>query len=176
MLALTSLFLLLIHSSLGDPNAPCYFPSNETAVGYFPCDPNAYIVQCCPTGWTCYSNGLCAITDPATANATAPVGTSIRGTCTDPKWVNSICGEYCLVSLLQATLRLTRATEGQNHRRGRHTLRQRHILLRIRSTSRELQLLQRRRRLQPRGRARPNHNRRPRPYAHCDANYHAHRG
>jgi hypothetical protein len=55
-------------------------------------------------------------------------------------------------------------------------VRQRHILLRIRSTSRELQLLQRRRRLQHRGRARPNHNRRPRPYAHCDANYHAHRG
>jgi hypothetical protein len=99
MLSFINSFLLfiLIHKTVGDPNAPCYFPSGNVAASYFPCDPNAYIVQCCPTGWTCYSNGLCKITDPATANQTASVGTIIRGTCTDPRWVNSICGEYCLV-------------------------------------------------------------------------------
>src|SRR5579871_4613105 len=100
MLRFTSSFLLLflLHNTLGDPNAPCYFPSGDRALGYFPCDANAYIVQCCPSGWTCYSNSLCVITDPSTVNTTAPIGTSIRGTCTDPKWVNPICGEYCLVS------------------------------------------------------------------------------
>lgn len=81
--------------------APCYFPGGDWASGYYPCDPTAYTTLCCQIGWTCFSNGLCMITDPSTANATYQVGTTFRGACTNPKWNASACGAFCL-SLYQS--------------------------------------------------------------------------
>ena len=93
-----ALFLLLfLQRAFADPNAPCYFPIGRPAPGYFACDTTAYITQCCPKGWTCYSNNLCVVTDPSEANSTNPIGTTIRATCTDPKWKNAVCGDFCLV-------------------------------------------------------------------------------
>jgi hypothetical protein len=81
------------------PQGPgtCYYPSGQIAIGYVGCDPTAYMIQCCPTGWTCFSNSLCVITDPASANSTSyPLFSTLRGACTDPEWDNAICGNFCL--------------------------------------------------------------------------------
>ncbi|ORY07297.1 hypothetical protein BCR34DRAFT_27717 [Clohesyomyces aquaticus] len=92
------LFLLVSQTVVADIDAPCYSPNGARAPGYFACDPTAYITSCCPKGWTCYSNSMCVVTDPSTANSSYPIGTSIRGTCTNPVWNNAICGDYCLKS------------------------------------------------------------------------------
>src|SRR5579871_1570222 len=95
-LLFASLFLRPVRA---DSDAPCYWPTVqiERAYGYYPCDPTAYITTCCPEGWTCYSNSLCVVTDSATANSTYPIGSSMRGTCTNPVWNNAVCGDFCLV-------------------------------------------------------------------------------
>jgi len=79
------------------PNAKLYpLILNNTAHLPSPCDPYAYIIACCPLGWTCMSNLICVITDPNYSNASFPVGTTIRGTCTNPAWNNTACGDFCL--------------------------------------------------------------------------------
>ncbi|KAF2478284.1 uncharacterized protein BDR25DRAFT_251022 [Lindgomyces ingoldianus] len=90
------LLWLLVRIAFADTDAPCYSPNGARATGYFACDPTAYITSCCPQGWTCYSNSMCVVTDPSTANSSHPIGTSMRGTCTNPVWNNAICGDYCL--------------------------------------------------------------------------------
>jgi hypothetical protein len=82
--------------SQNNPAGTCYYPSGSVAAGFSPCDPTAFITQCCPTGWTCFSNSLCVVTDPRTVNSTVSLGTTIRSTCTNPKWNNAICGNFCL--------------------------------------------------------------------------------
>ncbi|KAF2244844.1 hypothetical protein BU26DRAFT_522582 [Trematosphaeria pertusa] len=39
---------------------------------------------------------MCVVTDPSTANSAYPIGTSMRGSCTNPEWDNAFCGDYCL--------------------------------------------------------------------------------
>ena len=48
--------------ALANIDAPCYDPTGSRAPGYYPCDPHAYITNCCAPGWTCFSNSLCVVT------------------------------------------------------------------------------------------------------------------
>lgn len=80
-------------------NMACYYPGGMWAAGFYPCDPTAVTSLCCPQGWTCMSDGRCLVTSPGTANATNPVGTSYRGTCTNPQWDAAKCGNFCLGEL-----------------------------------------------------------------------------
>lgn len=93
------LALSLVWSSItfADPDAACYQPDGKYAPGYYPCDPNAYITNCCPQGYTCYSNSLCVVNSVDQSFPNLTVGTAIRGACTNPRWVNAICGDYCLL-------------------------------------------------------------------------------
>jgi len=93
-----TLFALLLWRAAGDVNAPCYYPSGDTATGYFAClVQDAYISTCCQTGWTCFSNSLCVVTSPAeSSDLNLPIGTSERGACTDPEWSSEVCGGFCL--------------------------------------------------------------------------------
>ncbi|KAF2454367.1 hypothetical protein BDY21DRAFT_374254 [Lineolata rhizophorae] len=80
-----------------DPNAPCYFPGGQWAEDFYPCDIYAYpTTLCCPSGWTCFDDALCIITDEAASNSSFPMGTTYRGTCTNPEWDNDVCGDFCL--------------------------------------------------------------------------------
>jgi len=99
-----TLFALLLWHVAGDTNAPCYYPSGDTATGYFAClVQDAYISTCCQQGWTCLSNSLCVVTNPAeSSNLNLPIGTSERGACTDPKWSSEVCGGFCLREIPQA--------------------------------------------------------------------------
>jgi hypothetical protein len=75
----------------------CYFPgANAQAFDHRPCDAYAVTSLCCPMGWTCFSNKLCVVTDASAVNQTTAVGTAIRGTCTDPQWNSTVCGNFCL--------------------------------------------------------------------------------
>jgi hypothetical protein len=75
----------------------CYYPgANAQAQGHRPCDAHAVTSLCCPIGWACFSNKLCVVTDANAVNHTAAAGTSIRGTCTDPRWNSTVCGDFCL--------------------------------------------------------------------------------
>ena len=76
--------------------AQCYFPGGDLAPKQSPCNPYAYTTLCCPFGWTCFSNNLCIVTDLGAVNGDFPIGTAIRGTCTNPLWNNSECGGFCL--------------------------------------------------------------------------------
>jgi len=89
------LFVLQALADVAEPLGTCYDPGGRVAPNNFPCD-QAYITQCCPMGWTCYSNNICAVTDPRSASSSQPVGTSIRATCTNPEWNNDVCGDFCL--------------------------------------------------------------------------------
>ncbi|KAF2676645.1 hypothetical protein K458DRAFT_492372 [Lentithecium fluviatile CBS 122367] len=89
-------YSILLNCARADADAACYLPNGSWSPGFFACDPTAFITSCCPTGWTCYSNSMCVVTDPSTANSSHPVGTSIRASCTNPKWNNAICGDFCL--------------------------------------------------------------------------------
>jgi hypothetical protein len=94
--------LLPFALSINNPPGTCYYPSGEIASDFLPCDAYAYITQCCPSGWTCFSNSLCVVTDPRAANATYPIATTIRAGCTNSIWNNAICGDFCLST--QATI------------------------------------------------------------------------
>ena len=74
----------------------CYYPGPglSWASTQHPCDLHSEISLCCPTGWTCFSNKLCIATDPHAANAA--VGSTRRGTCTNPQWDEETCGDFCL--------------------------------------------------------------------------------
>ncbi|KAH8657041.1 hypothetical protein BGZ60DRAFT_138330 [Tricladium varicosporioides] len=74
----------------------CYFPGGSWASDQSPCDPYAFTTLCCPSGWTCFSNNLCIVTDLGAVKNAFPLGTAIRGTCTNPKWNNTACGDFCL--------------------------------------------------------------------------------
>jgi hypothetical protein len=75
----------------------CYFPGGEDkALQQYPCDPYAYTTLCCPLGWTCFSNNLCVVTDETAVGSAFPVGTALRGTCTNPYWDDTVCGDFCL--------------------------------------------------------------------------------
>ncbi|KAF2399749.1 hypothetical protein EJ06DRAFT_549233 [Trichodelitschia bisporula] len=93
-----ALFLGLALRATADPNAPCYDPAGALAPGYFPCDPSAYITACCLAGWVCYSNAMCALTDPrgVAMDRGVPLGTKRRGACTNGLWANANCGDFCL--------------------------------------------------------------------------------
>lgn len=90
-------FFFLLSLVFSDENAPCYLPNGSQAFGFLPCNVFARVTSCCPMGWTCYSNSMCVVTDPSTANSAYPIGTSMRGSCTNPEWDNAFCGDYCLV-------------------------------------------------------------------------------
>jgi hypothetical protein len=92
------LYLSVLHAVAilaAEPLGTCYYPGGKVAPNHFPCD-QAYITQCCPMGWTCFSNNVCAVTDPRAASSSQPIGTSARAPCTNPKWNNDICGDFCL--------------------------------------------------------------------------------
>ncbi|KAK3349370.1 hypothetical protein B0T25DRAFT_240782 [Lasiosphaeria hispida] len=80
-----------------DPNAPCYYPGGDLALGYFPCEIDSTpISSCCPGGWTCFSNALCIATTESDAFPNITLGAVQRGACTNPQWNNNICGSACL--------------------------------------------------------------------------------
>ena len=74
----------------------CYFPGGDLAANYSPCDEYAYNSLCCLPGWACLSNKLCVVTDSSPGNVEFPIGTSIRGTCENPNWNATACGDFCL--------------------------------------------------------------------------------
>jgi len=86
---------LFVRATADNPQGTCYYPRGEIAAGYHACI-NQYISQCCPDGYTCFSSSLCIITDSHGANATTPVGTTIRAACTDPEWNGVACPNFCL--------------------------------------------------------------------------------
>ena len=88
----------------------CYYPGGEDrALQQIPCDPYAYTTLCCPLGWTCFSNNLCVVTDETAVGSAYPVGTALRGTCTNPSWNDTACGGFCLgmYSQLQMPVQLS---------------------------------------------------------------------
>jgi len=98
---------LLILSLLGivgvakaEESGTCYTPTGSVAEHYMPCDETGYIRSCCPSGWTCFSNNICVVTDPRSANSTDPLGSTVRTACTDPSWNNDTCGDFCLPDIL----------------------------------------------------------------------------
>ncbi|CAK7200023.1 hypothetical protein SEUCBS139899_002711 [Sporothrix eucalyptigena] len=82
--------------ALANANAPCYDPSGAVAPGYYPCDPTAYITNCCADGWTCFSNSLCVVTQESAAFPNLTTGAVERAMCTNPEWNNQICGDFCV--------------------------------------------------------------------------------
>ncbi|KAE8449200.1 hypothetical protein EG329_008367 [Mollisiaceae sp. DMI_Dod_QoI] len=74
----------------------CYFPGGAWANDSRPCDPYAITTLCCPIGWTCFSNYACVVTDLSVVGSSFPLGTTIRGACTNPLWNNGFCGSFCL--------------------------------------------------------------------------------
>jgi hypothetical protein len=96
-----AIYLASLSLSADNPPGTCYYPGLQDGLGdvaedYFPCDDTQYEAQCCPKGYTCFSNLLCMITDPRGANSSAPVGTVKRASCTNARWQNTICGNFCL--------------------------------------------------------------------------------
>lgn len=86
----------LVGAVAGSAAAQCYLPGGSLAANQLPCDPFAMTAQCCPTGWTCFSNNLCVVTDPQVVSSQIPIGTASRGSCTNPLWNNTACGDFCL--------------------------------------------------------------------------------
>lgn len=94
------LFVALVFVLVATNAQPCYYPGGDSiAFDQVPCVNYVPSSVCCPTGWTCFSNTLCVATDPGVVNDTVPLGTSIRGTCTNPNWASegdAACGNFCL--------------------------------------------------------------------------------
>lgn len=80
----------------------CYFPPEvQGQLGYQAteqraCDAFAETSLCCSLGWTCFSNKLCVVTDEKAVGNLWPLGTALRGTCTNPQWDDTVCGSFCL--------------------------------------------------------------------------------
>ena len=82
---------------------PCFFPSGEQSLNYYPCDANAHVSMCCWGSAVCLTNGLCSngaqlIFDNA-LNKTVN-NSYFRGTCTDNQWGSAVCPQHCLSSKL----------------------------------------------------------------------------
>ncbi|KAF1982217.1 hypothetical protein K402DRAFT_210694 [Aulographum hederae CBS 113979] len=76
--------------------AQCWYPDgDQIAEGQRACDPDAETSACCPWGWTCFSNKLCMLTDTSVTGYDVPVGTVLRGTCTDWSWSDDACADFC---------------------------------------------------------------------------------
>ncbi|KAI5275859.1 hypothetical protein E4T47_01390 [Aureobasidium subglaciale] len=62
----------------------CYYPDGLTPSDDIPCNSNAQVSSCCPTGSFCMDNGLC-------------FGGSVvsRASCTDQAWSSAECPRYC---------------------------------------------------------------------------------
>jgi hypothetical protein len=88
-------FAAVVHH-IAIARAQCYYPGGAWASDQYPCNKYAYTTLCCPTGWTCFSNNLCVATDPSVVSSDLPLGTAIRGTCTNPQWNDTVCGDFCL--------------------------------------------------------------------------------
>ncbi|KAK4201120.1 hypothetical protein QBC40DRAFT_278887 [Triangularia verruculosa] len=94
-IATAALFLAI--GAQAAENAPCYFPGEVHALGYYPCQPfGAEISLCCPQGWTCFSNSLCIATTETKSFPNITLGEVQRGACTSPGWNNAVCGGVCL--------------------------------------------------------------------------------
>jgi hypothetical protein len=99
---------------LQSAQSQCYYPgANAVAPNHYPCDGYAVTSLCCPTGWACFSNKLCVVTDANAVNRTVATGTTIRGTCTNPRWNSTVCGDFCLSELQPSVRRLLRTTPGR---------------------------------------------------------------
>ncbi len=91
------LLLLLLPLASANPNAPCYYPDHDgQALGFYPCVDSSFIANCCPQGWSCFSNGLCVVTTETASFPNLTLGAVIRGACTNPDWNSNICGDRCL--------------------------------------------------------------------------------
>jgi hypothetical protein len=80
------LFALL--SSLPWPifAAQCYWPNGKVAVGLVPCNTTAPASHCCRESDLCLTNGLCV---------SSGLSSVLRRACTDDKWNNSACPDFC---------------------------------------------------------------------------------
>ena len=89
-------FLLYLILDVVEVHCQCYFPGGDLAANYSPCDEYAYNSLCCLSGWACLSNNLCVVTASSPRDVGFPIGTSIRGTCENPEWNATACGDFCL--------------------------------------------------------------------------------
>ncbi|CZR53886.1 uncharacterized protein PAC_03768 [Phialocephala subalpina] len=67
----------------GQELGQCYFPGGAWDNSSRPCDPYAITTLCCPIGWTCFSNYACVVTDSSIVGSSFPLGTTIRGSCSE---------------------------------------------------------------------------------------------
>ena len=74
----------------------CYYPGGDLASNHRPCNVHFVTSLCCPQGWTCFDNGLCAVTDTNDLAGVSAVGFASRGACTNPLWDQTACGDFCL--------------------------------------------------------------------------------
>jgi hypothetical protein len=101
--------LIILLSFVTPALTQCYYPGppvtgGTLAANFTPCDPFAFTSLCCPSGWTCFSNNLCVVTDP-NVDVGSPLGTAIRGACTNPQWNTTACGDFCRSKNLHNTQR-----------------------------------------------------------------------
>ena len=96
----TAIFLVALYTLpqrvVANASAPCYDPAGSVVPGYYPCDPTAYITNCCASGWTCFSNSLCVVTTASESYPNLTMGAVERAMCTNPMWNNDICGDFCI--------------------------------------------------------------------------------
>ncbi|KAF2670096.1 hypothetical protein BT63DRAFT_439213 [Microthyrium microscopicum] len=95
-MALKLFIIPLLAGTKAQGAGTCYFPTGNIANGYTACASTVPVSNCCPNGYTCFSNALCIITDAHGATSNAPVGTTLRAACTNPSWNFAICGSFCL--------------------------------------------------------------------------------
>jgi hypothetical protein len=89
MPSLTMICLWLVFGGLmfsAVARAQCYAPDGTEYNSDMPCDTGSFPTFCCPTGTTCYSNGLCM----------NPGGLFGRGTCTDETYKSDACTQECI--------------------------------------------------------------------------------
>ena len=94
---------------IGYARGQCYYPGGDLAKDDRPCNQYAYTSLCCSSGYTCFDNALCI----ATADTGVPglkLGLASRGTCTNPLWNQTACGNFCL-SNVPPTAGLVRSAE-----------------------------------------------------------------
>jgi len=88
---MAGLFALTVSSQ----DAPCYDTARTNVPGFYPCDRDAFISQCCPKGYACFTSGICL----AARTVSMPedlVGAVSLAACTNPQWNTAVCGDRCL--------------------------------------------------------------------------------